>query len=484
MKNHAVLLAPEFRLQATLRHTPERMERPVALLEMDGTKPRVAEMTGAAQRRMVERGMTPTQALARCADLELINGNAGHERSAQEALLQAAETLSPFLESTGPGVVTVELPAQQMFSESELAERIVVPLQALGLRIQVGVAETPDLALLAARFAEPVKLVREVSDFLAPLPVTALQPGRELAAVLHSWGIHTIGQFVALPSAQVWERLGPEAIGLWERATGGRARPLRLIKPREFFAEEADLEHAIEMLEPLLFLLRRFLEQIAKRLAQAYLVAGKMRLVLRLDMGEPYRRIFAIARPTREVEVLFRIIYTHLENFTTDSPIVGLELAAQPARPQAEQFGLLERGLRDPQQFAETIGRLQALLGSERVGSAELESSHHPEAFRMKSYDTAAPAPGANEELLVGVPWLRFRPPLPAEVELEEARPVYLRSARSTGPIHDRRGPWIIEGNWWEARGWSRQEWDIATDDGMFRLVRAEAQWFLEGIYA
>ena len=484
MKNYAVLLAPEFRLQATLRHSPKLVEQAVALLEAQGTKPRVCEMTAAARARLVQPGMTPTQALARCPELQLISGNAGHERSAQDALLQLAETLSPFLESTAPGVVTVELPPGQELRERDFIARIIAPLVSLGLEARVGVAATPDLALLAARHAHPVQLVSEAAEFLAPLSVAALEPGEELTTVLESWGIRTIGQFVALPSAQVWDRLGPEAVRLWERATGGRARPLKLVTPQEFFAEEADLDHPVERLEPLLFLLRRFLDQITARLAHAYLVAGRLRLVLRFEREEPYQRIFTIPQPTRDVTLLFRMLHTHLENFTSESPIVGLELAAKPVRPNAEQFGLLERGLRDPHQFAETLARLQALLGSDQVGAPELEPSHHPEAFQVRPYDPAAPAPKKDDALLLGVPWLRFRPSIPANVILNEVRPAYLYSARSTGPIRDARGPWHLDGDWWEKRPWSREEWDIATDDGLYRLVRAEQNWFLDGIYA
>jgi hypothetical protein len=55
---------------------------------------------------------------------------------------------------------------------------------------------------------------------------------------------------------------------------------------------------------------------------------------------------------------------------------------------------------------------------------------------------------------------------------------------RTTGPIHDLRGPWQSEGDWWNSCGWAREEWDIATDDGMYRLVRSGEEWFLDGIYA
>jgi protein ImuB len=485
MKSYAVLLAPEFRLQATLRHAPEWAGKPVALLESGATRPQVAELNAAARAQRVERGMTPTQALARCADLHLVSGNPGHERSARETMLQIAETFSPFLEATAPGVVTVELPAERSVDEAALRARGVDPLLALGLEIQLGVAATPDLALLAARFARPVRFVEDAATFLHRLPVEALEPSPEILSVLESWGIRSIGALNALPFAEVGERLGPEALRLWERSHGGRARPLRLVKPREFFAEQADLENAVEMLEPLLFLLRRFLDQIAARLAAVYLVAGKLRLVLRFETGESYSRTFTLPQPTRDVDLLFRLLHTHLENFTSPSPIVGLELAARPVRPGAEQHGLLEKSLRDPHRLAETLARLQALLGPDRVGSPAIEPSHHPDAFRLRPYRLAdAAAPGPDEQLLLGIPCLRFRPPVRARVTLEDHQPAFLDCACCRGPIEEARGPWLLEGDWWSPQPWAREEWDVAVERGFYRLVRVGEDWFLDGIYA
>jgi protein ImuB len=483
MKKFAVLLVPEFRLQATLRYSLKLIDQPVALLETSGTKPRVSELNAKARAFHVQRGMTPTQAMARCGELHLLNGNPGHERSALDILLQAGETLSPFLEATSAGTITIELPEEKTLTHGRLIQGCVASLQSAGLKIQIGVAATPDLALLAARFADPVQIVESAVSFLTPLPVDALQPSDELLSVLQSWGIRTIGQLVALPMAQVCERLGPGAVELWERANGGRLRPLKLIKPREFFAEQTDLEHAIEMLEPLLFLLRKFLEQITARLAAVYLVAGKLRLVLRFENGASYQRVFTLPQPTREVDLLFRMLHTHLENFASKSPIVGLELAAQPVRPNEEQFGLLEKGLRDPHRFAETLARLQALLGTDRVGSPEIEASHHPDAFQVRPYETES-APPVEKELLIGIPWLRFRPPVSANVILNDVRPAFLYSSRCTGPIKDVRGPWLMEGHWWETSHWEREEWDVATDEGIYRLVRVGEGWFLDGIYA
>ena len=483
MKTYAVLFAPDFRLQAALRYAALGHGQPAALLDSQGAKSRIAECNAVAQAACVEVDMTPTQALARCPELHLCSGDPGHERSAQDTFLQAAETLSPFLEATAPGIVTVELPAERSCIESELIEKCIRPLVPLGLEIRMGVAATPDLALLAARFADPVRIVDSVGTFLAPLPVSLICPD-ELASILHSWGIRTVGELVALPMEAVCERLGPAAVQLWERATGGRVRPLRLVKSQEFFAEQTELENAVEMLEPLLFLLRRFLEQISARLANRYLVAGKLRLILRFENNPPYRRTFTIPQPTREVNLLFRMLHTHLENFTSESAIVGVELAAKPVRPHTEQFGLLEKGLRDPHQLAETLARLQGLLGSDRVGTPELEPSAHPDAFHLRPYDANADSGSSSDMPLIGVPWLRFDPPIPVRITFNEVHPAFLYSSRFTGPITESAGPWLLEGNWWEKRHWSREAWDAVTEAGVYRLVRVEDRWFLDGVYA
>ena len=197
-----------------------------------------------------------------------------------------------------------------------------------------------------------------------------------------------------------------------------------------------------------------------------------------------YRRVFTIPQPTREVNLLFRMLHTHLENFTSESPIIGLELAAKPVRAGTEQFGLLEKGVRDPHQLAETLARLQALVGSDRVGTPELEPSAHPDAFHLRPYDANfLPSPHPDGPLL-GVPWLRFQPPIPAKIVLNDVQPAFLYSTRFTGPIKETCGPWLLEGNWWEKRHWSREEWDAATEDGVYRLVHVEEGWFLAGIYA
>src|SRR5579864_2517713 len=117
---------------------------------------------------------------------------------------------------------------------------------------------------------------------------------QEIVAVLHKWGIHTLGQVAALDKEELRSRLGSEAVRFWERATGQAARLLKLVQPPESFDESFEFDHEIETVEPLLFMLRRFLEQLALRLGAIYLVARELTLRISFSNKQVYERIFKI----------------------------------------------------------------------------------------------------------------------------------------------------------------------------------------------
>src|SRR5207248_4266935 len=113
----------------------------------------------------------------------------------------------------------------------------------------------------------------------SPLPIA------QTIAILHKWGIHTLGQLAALDKEELRARLGPEAVRLWERANGTATRLLKFVQPPETSQESFEFDHEIETAEPLLFMLRRFLEQLTLRLGTIYLVAKE--LPLRITFANP-----------------------------------------------------------------------------------------------------------------------------------------------------------------------------------------------------
>jgi protein ImuB len=329
-----------------------------------------------------------------------------------------------------------------------------------------------------------------------------------MIAILHKWGIHTLGQLAALDKEELRNRLGADAARLWERANGTATRLLKFVQPPETFEESFEFDHEIETAEPLLFMLRRFLEQLAVRLSSIYLVARELTLQISFSnsrQDEPavvttatrtgqniYERVFKIPQPTNDVDLLFRMLQTHLENFKSEHPIVAVALTAQPIRPASQQFGLFETALRNPQQLYETLARLSALLGNDRIGSPIKEETHRPDAFRMEPFSWASvesavrsgnPKDALRTAHTTTRPALRrFRPPANTSVFVSEARS--LESDKIRGQIVDQTGPFLFSGNWWDEKSWARAEWDMQLEDG--DLVRAHEDsgaWKIDGIY-
>jgi protein ImuB len=349
---------------------------------------------------------------------------------------------------------------------------------------------------------------------------------QQILAILHKWGIHTLGQLVALDKEQLGARLGPEAVRLWERANGQSNRLLKFIQPPESFDESFEFEHEIETAQPLLFILRRFLEQLALRLSAIYLVAKE--ITLRITFSNPprvrtqdgfvrrrngfaaankqiYERVFKIPQPTNDVDLLFRMLHTHLENFKSEHPIIAVSLGAQPIKPVSQQFGLFETALKNPQQLYETLARLTALLGADRAGTPVLEDTHRPDAFRIEPFvwklnadefphrraSARALLPEGEGRMRVAtcsassrVALRRFRPVASASVFISENIPAYIRSPNISGKIADQCGPYLLSGNWWDETVWAHAEWDLQLENGaLCRGHRTGETWEVAGVY-
>jgi protein ImuB len=330
---------------------------------------------------------------------------------------------------------------------------------------------------------------------------------RQILAILHKWGIHIIGQLAALDKEQLAARLGPEAVQMWERANGQLNRPLRFVHPPESFEESFEFEQEIETAEPLLFMLRRFLQQLALRLGATYLVAKELTLRITFASKQIYEHVFKIPQPTNDVHLLFRMLHTHLENFKSEHPIIAVSLDAQPTKPPKQQFGLFETTLRNPNQLSETLARLTALLGADRIGTPVLEETHRPDAFRMEPFSWQSSSTDFQPVGLAGVPACdttgrqdarlphsrdgcatssvalrRFRPAAAASVFISENW--HLQSKTISGKVIGEDGPYLISGNWWDEKSWAHAEWDLQLENGeLIRCHEAEGTWRMDGIY-
>ena len=499
----AAWLLPRFMLQALRARQPDR----IAVLEETPCKTvsqqentLILSISHGAERTGVHPGMTVSQALARCPNLQVRYRDGQAEQAVQSLLLKAAESWTPDYESTRPGICVLDLSHTRWLSQEihlhawqDRGLQMRQDMQTQGYDLRVGFAENADLAILAAHVADPVRVLRagvaEEKHVLHDLPLTILNPSPPVLEVLSLWGIRTLGQLVALPRADLASRLGAEGLRLRDMAQGGKERLLSLVRSQEQFREVVELESPIESLEPLMHLLERLLQRFSAQLAASWHVAGSLNLTLRFADRSSHERDLGVAEPTREVPVLMRLLRTYLEGLTAAAPIIGVSLELTPVRAASSQPTLFERGLSDPNRFAETLSALEVLLGRGRVGRAELLPSRRPDAYHvagfLESFTASALASTSDADQFIGLPLQRFRPPRPALVTLHQQRPVELRLDGTVLSVRESRGPWLLSGNWWDLRQvWQHEIWEVEDMQGvLYRLIQENNRWFVEGLY-
>ena len=211
-------------------------------------------------------------------------------------------------------------------------------------------------------------------------------------------------------------------------------------------------------------------------------------LCLPLENGGCHDRAFCIPVPTADVEVLFRILHTHLEDLKLPQRPVGVRLSIQATLPAKDQLQLFESTLRDPNRFGETLAKLKAFLGNEHVGVPARSNTHRPDSYVLADCFPASKQnredPRVALESLRGLPLRRFRPALSSLVGVLEGRPISVESSALRGIIRSCAGPYRLSGNWWDCECWQQEEWDVAlAKGGLYRLSRHEAVWNIEGCY-
>ena len=315
--------------------------------------------------------------------------------------------------------------------------------------------------------------------------------GENTLELLELWGLRTLGDFMKLPRQALAERLGPEA-GRWHDVLLGKVcRLLRLHRPPDSLAQALDFEDPVEALEPLVFALKRLLHTLAARLAARHLAAARLDFHLVLESGAVLGRQLRLPEPQTAVEGMLPPLRALLESLRLDAAVTALHLDAASTFATSAQREWFGRSLPQPERWAETLAKLEAMLGPGRVGIPVPPASYRPDAFTLRAGSGAAGAfPAAEFRPEAALPLHRYRPPCAIAVasELRNGRtwPLALLSGPHPGRIVDWRGPFPASGAWWEpAAAWQQLEWDIQLESRhLLRLVyQTPERWQLEGIY-
>jgi len=396
-----------------------------------------------------------------------IHGNA--------ALPEIAAGFSPSFEQTAPDTVVFRVDGLRRLhgSPQQIAQAIA---QRSSDDVNVAIAETADAAIIAARNFPGVTVAPDLND----LDVSALPLTEEMAQVLESWGIYTVEQLAQLPESGLAERFGPHGVYLQQLARGAIHRPLKLFQPETTYEDRIELDHPVSLLEPLLFLIARLLNEQCARMLSNAMAANEVTIRLELEDRAEHTRTLRLPVPMRESKSLLKLLQMDLEAHPPTAPTIALSLSLKPVHPRTVQTGIFLPVTPAPDKLELTLARIRGIVGENNAGIPELLNTYHPHPFRLVK---AQPITGHQPPVTSHQGFRYFRPPLPATVEIERNRPLRISASGIHGKVLNAAGPWRTSGDWWTTTVWNRDEWDIALSNGSLYRIYSDPNWFIEGSY-
>lgn len=518
----ACIFVPDFPVQAVVRLDSDLRGKPVVVLQGAPPLTKVYAANTGARAMGVEQGMTKLQAEA-CGPMEWRWRSGSQEATAQAALLDCAWTISPRIEQ-GPKRTEENLPdtvvldiagCEKLFgTHKKIAHDLKRVAAGLGFETQVAIAGNPEAAICAARGFAGITVIpeRKEAETLGHLPLSSLSPPAEFLETLRRWGVHTCAEFAALPEIAVIERMGQVGRRWQQLARGGDLRPLL---PQEFpsqFEECMDLDFPVDLLESLLFVLNRLLEQLCLRLKMHVLTTSELTVALTLQPNdsrgnEPLQHIrtLRLPVPVKESKFLLKLLQLDLQAHPPGAPVTRIQIVAVPMRSRTRQLGLFLPLSPEPETLEITLAHIENTVGEGRVGSPVLVDSHRPGAFQQNRFVLReAQSELAMSEVVARAALRIFRPPLPVKVELNGKRPSAMIYEAVRKTVLAFAGPFRAKGGWWSESPWARDEWDVLipalrpkyespfsvkevrkVETALYRIYLdlCSNGWFVEGIY-
>ena len=331
----------------------------------------------------VRRGLRRREAQSRCPQLIVIEHDPGRDARAFEPVVAAVEEVAVGVEVIRPGACALAArgPARYFGGEAEAAERIVEQVaQACSVESQAGIADGVFAAGLAARSGRIVPSGR-TREFLSGVPVEALDRP-ELTDLLRRLGIRTLGDFAALPAADVLTRFGFDGALAHRLAGGYDHRPLAVRQPPPDLDVSETYDEPLERVDVAAFAGRALADRLHERLAAYGLACTRLGIEAVTADGQELHRVW------RHDGMLTAAAIADRVRWQLDGWLTGARRGA-PARPTAGLVRLrlvpdgvlvhlgLQPGLwgdagAERERAHRALSRIQGLLGPDAVVTAVL----------------------------------------------------------------------------------------------------------------
>jgi protein ImuB len=504
---------------------------------------RVLVCSAAARLEGVRRGQRLRDAQSRCPELQIHQDDPSRDARAFEPVAACVENLIPGIEIVRPGLLVVAARGAARYYDGELALLAKVAravADETGSDVQLGIADGIFAATRAA-YAAAVVPAGEVAGFLAGLSVGVLERP-ELADLLVRLGVRSLGEYVALPRADVLTRFGPDAAYAHDLAHGVEYRPPTARHAPPDLAVEMTLDPPVERVDTATFVAKTLAEQLHEKMTWRGMACIRISIEARTEHGEllfrSWRHGSALTAGFTATAIADRTRW-QLDGWLSGSIGSGRAATNRTPRPSAglvflrlvpeeviyddgRQLALwggdfADAGTggagstrSDAERIERALARIQGMLGPDAVVTAVLGAGREPaEQVQLVPWGELPDAPvGA----VAAQPWPGRLPapspstvlsaPWPLEVSAIDGTPVDVgaRGVVTAAPAFvnlgqpspGRRieivgwaGPWLLDVRWWDRLTMRRRaRFQVALADGTALLLACDnGRWSIEAVY-
>lgn len=518
---------PELPMELLLARVPPWAGLPVAVVAMDKPQGEILWVNQEARRAGVRPGMRYAQGLSLVADLRASVVSPSEIQAEVAELVGLLHGFSPYVEvsSEEPGVFWLDASGLSCLFPSlwDWAQALWDAMGARGRRATVVVGFRRFAVYAVARAREGVHVLgtpEEEEAALHRVELARLRLDLDLHETLARLGVRTLGDFLKLPAQGVRRRFGEAAHRLHALASGRIHDPFVPTRLRGPIACLIQIEEPERDSVRLLFLVRRHLHRLLRRLSQRAEALRELEIRFRMEsQGAPEKRVrrydgetrpgpthegehgpqggglsripgvcrtdrIRPAEPTLDERLIMELVRLRLEAIPLPAPASEMGLTAFGAPAEKKQLRIfLERPRRDLAAADRALARLRVELGDEAVVRARLTEGHLPEA--RFSWEPLAHLRGP-------VPRPDTRPVLVRRLYTPAislgARPRHepdgwiVRDLRC-GPVVRMWGPYTVSGGWWRTEV-HRSYYFLETLRGDILWVYYDGprrRWFLHG---
>ncbi|MDF2573673.1 MAG: polymerase, partial [Agromyces sp.] len=435
-----VLWCPDWPVFAACRETGLDPAAPIALTEAGV----VFACSPAARRDGVARGLKLREAQYRSPGLIVHDYDADLDARVFEPVVRAVEAAVPGVQLVRPGTLAMRArgPVRYYGGEDAAASALLATVAEHGVPgARVGIADGPFAAEQAARATggSPIGVVPPGTSaaFIAPLPVALVVDART-ATLLNRLGVRTLGEFAALPAADVRRRFGAAGALAHDRAAAReQARVIARTPPPEFEAEQ-HFEPPLDRIDQLAFAFRVGAEEFIERLRAVRLVCTGLRIELDDERGGHSSRSWLHPRWFTPADVIDRVRWqlqgTGAADAGLDSPIVRLRVVPE----RIDSTGNHEEGLwggGPDERVHHGLTRVQSMLGHEAVVTPAIGGGR-----MLADRQVLVPWGDRPPERTSEAPWPGSLPALAPASVFRERLPIALLDARGSVVTIDDRG--------------------------------------------